>query len=181
MPETRLRPQTIQPGVCAPGRSRVELLSMDSITVRAAVPDDFDEILDLWNSFDRHVGLEDRREHLLALHAFSPELFLVAEKGGKIAGTLIAGWDGWRAQMARLATRSDARRSGVARLLVGEGELRLRERGANRIYALVDRRSAPAGPFWSALGYAPNEDVIQYSRNLVQEAADAGRHDSRSA
>ena len=160
----------MQPNVCAPWRTRVELLFMDSMTIRSAEPGDFRQIIDLWNSLDRHIGLADQEEHLQALHEFSSDLFLVAEAGSEIIGTLIAGWDGWRAQMARLATLADERRSGVARLLVEEGERRLRALGANRIYALVDRRSTPAGLFWAAMDYGANENVIQYSRNLPQES-----------
>jgi ribosomal protein S18 acetylase RimI-like enzyme len=139
---------------------------MDGPIIRPAVPDDFNQILCLWESLDRHVGLADRLDHLQNLHGFAGDLFLVAEAGGEIVGTLIAGWDGWRAQMARLATRPAQRRRGIARALVEEGERRLRERGAERIYALVDRQSEPAGPFWAALGYTDNDNIVQYSRNL---------------
>jgi predicted N-acetyltransferase YhbS len=143
---------------------------MDKPHIRPAEPEDFGQILALWESIDRHVGLADSAEQLQRLHALSPDLFLVAESEGDIIGTLIAGWDGWRAQMARLATREDWRRRGVARLLVDEGERRLREHGAQRIYALVDRRSEPAGPFWEAAGYKANENIVQYSRNLPGSA-----------
>jgi ribosomal protein S18 acetylase RimI-like enzyme len=139
---------------------------MDIPLIRPAVPADFGQILALWESEERYVGLADRLEHLETLHAFSAELFLVAEANDEIVGTLIAGWDGWRAQMARLATRRDWRRRGIAHRLVEEGERRLKERGAGRVYALVDRRSEHAVPFWDAMGYAANEDILQYSRNL---------------
>lgn len=139
---------------------------MDDTHIRAASPADFAAILALWESIDRHVGLADTTQALEVLQAHSPDLFLVAESGGRIVGTLIAGWDGWRAQMARLAVHPAKRRRGIARGLVEEGERRLRAKGARRIYALVDERSAPAGPFWAAQGYAANEHVAQYSRNI---------------
>jgi ribosomal protein S18 acetylase RimI-like enzyme len=85
---------------------------------------------------------------------------------GRIVGTVIGGWDGWRAQIARLATDPSIRRAGIAKALVAEIEERLRKRGAKRIYALVDKRSAPAVPFWESAGYAGNENIVQYSRNL---------------
>jgi len=141
---------------------------MEDVLIRTATPADFTRVLDLWQSIDRHLGLADRIDHLETLHAHSPDLFLVAERQGEVVGTLIAGWDGWRAQMARLAVSSALRRSGVGRCLVEEGERRLRGKGAQRIYALVDRRSEPAQPFWAALGYAVNENIVQYSRNLPE-------------
>ena len=139
---------------------------MSGYTIREARPGDFDVIIRLWESIDRHTGLADRREYLETFHAFSPDLFLVAEAEGRIIGTVIGGWDGWRANIARLSTHPDLRRKGVAMALVQEIERRLRAKGARRIYALVDRRSPPAEPFWEAAGYAVNEKILQYSRNF---------------
>jgi GNAT superfamily N-acetyltransferase len=89
-------------------------------------------------------------------------------------GTVIGGWDGWRANIARLATRPRARRKGVAMALVRELERRLQAKGAHRVYALVDRRSPPAEPFWEAAGYAVNHQIAQYSRNFEEGSDPSG-------
>lgn len=142
---------------------------MSGYTVREARPEDFEAIIALWYSIDRHTGLPDRWEHLETFHAFSPDLFLVAEAEGRVVGTVIGGWDGWRANIARLATDPSVRRMGIARALVEEIERRLEAKGARRVYALVDKRSPPAIPFWEAAGYTPNENIIQYSRNFEED------------
>ncbi len=142
---------------------------MADFTIREARPEDFEAVLALWHSIDRHTALPDKAEYLQTFHEYSPELFLLAEMGGRIVGTVIGGWDGWRANIARLSTHADFRRQGIAEALVREIERRLRAKGARRIYALVDRRSPPAAPFWQAAGYAPNENIIQYSRNFEEE------------
>jgi len=139
-------------------------------TIREARPEDFDLIIRLWESIDRHTALSDRHEYLETFHAFSPDLLLVAEAEGRIIGTVIGGWDGWRANIARLATRPEARRTGVAMALVREVERRLQAKGARRVYALVDRRSPPAIPFWETAGYAFNDNILQYSRNFGEES-----------
>ncbi|HEU4758560.1 MAG TPA: GNAT family N-acetyltransferase [Dehalococcoidia bacterium] len=144
---------------------------MPGYTIREATPRDFDAILALWAAIDRHTGLPDRPEYLRTFHDFSPDLFLVAEAEGRIVGTVIGGWDGWRANIARLSTDETYRRRGVALALVREIERRLQGKGAKRIYALVDRRSPPATPFWEAAGYGPNDNIIQYSRNVAEEEA----------
>jgi len=138
-------------------------------TIREAHPEDFEAVLALWHSIDRHTALADKAEYLQTFHEFSPDLFLLAEMDGRIVGTVIGGWDGWRANIARLATHPSHRRQGIAEALVREIERRLRAKGARRIYALVDRRSPPAAPFWEAAGYAPNENIVQYSRNFGEE------------
>lgn len=142
---------------------------MSGFTIREARPAEFDEILALWASVDRHTALADRREYLETFHVFSPDLFLVAEAEGRIVGTIIGGWDGWRANIARLTTDPGLRRRGVAKALVAEIERRLQAKGARRVYALVDKRSPPAIPFWEAYGYVVNENILQYSRNLEEE------------
>jgi len=141
--------------------------------IREARPEDFDPIITLWGQIDRHTALPDRREYLETFHAFSPDLLLVAESGGRLVATVIGGWDGWRANIARLSTHPGVRRKGVAMALVREIERRLLAKGARRIYALVDKRSPPARPFWEAAGYVVNEKILQYSRN-VGDAEDAG-------
>ena len=139
---------------------------MSGYTIREARPEDFDTIIRLWESIDRHTALADRPEYLETFHAFSPDLLLVAEMEGRIVGTVIGGWDGWRANIARLATRPEVRRAGIAMALVREIESRLLAKGARRVYALVDKRSPPAIPFWEAAGYGSNDNILQYSRNF---------------
>jgi ribosomal protein S18 acetylase RimI-like enzyme len=135
-------------------------------TIRPATPADFDAILALWFSIDRHTALPDKPEYLQQFLDFSPDLFLVADQGGRIAGTIIGGWNGWRGLIARLAVDPSQRRSGIAKALVSEIETRLKARGARRIYALVDTLSPQAEPFWQAAGYGMNEHIVQYSKNM---------------
>jgi ribosomal protein S18 acetylase RimI-like enzyme len=45
-------------------------------------------------------------------------------------GTIVAGWDGWRGSLYRLAVLPAARRRGTALRLVADGERRLAEKGA---------------------------------------------------
>lgn len=139
---------------------------MTEPTIRAARTEELQAIIDFWATVDRDTGLPDTNENLRTLHEFSPDLLLVADSHGRIVGTVIGGWDGWRAQIARLTTAQDFRRKGVARALVEEAERRLYARGARRIYALVDRDNEPGIAFWKASGYITSDKNVQYSRNL---------------
>src|SRR3970282_822552 len=56
-------------------------------------PHAFHPSISLWGQIDRHTALPDRREYLETFHAFSPDLLLVAESGGRLVGTIIRGRD----------------------------------------------------------------------------------------
>jgi ribosomal protein S18 acetylase RimI-like enzyme len=77
----------------------------------------------------------------------------IARRDGRVVGTLIAGWDGWRCHVYRLVVEPSARRLGVARALVAEAQLRAAARGARRIDAMVDIGNAPAISFWKSVGF----------------------------
>ena len=98
---------------------------------------------------ERHrLGRARPRAIVASDHAW----LLVAEADGRIAGTLIAAWDGWRGNFYRLAVLPELRRRGIAAALVRAGEERLRAAGARRLAAIVRRRPTAAG-FWTAAGY----------------------------
>jgi ribosomal protein S18 acetylase RimI-like enzyme len=94
------------------------------------------------------------------------DLFLVAHENGRLIGTLLVGWDGWRGNMYRLAVLPEFRRQGVASALVEEAERRLRAKGARRITALVISEHEWATEFWRAAGYDVDERMLRFAKNL---------------
>ena len=95
-----------------------------------------------------------------------PGALLVAEAGGQVVGVLIAGWDGWRGNVYRLAVLPSHRRQGIARQLVEAGHERLRAQGAHRVTALVGGEEGAAHRLWRAVGYQRDEFVHRFVRNL---------------
>src|SRR2546430_9986278 len=49
-----------------------------------------------------------------------PDLFLVAESGGRVVGSVVGGWDNWRGHVYRLAVHPAFRRRGLGRELAAE-------------------------------------------------------------
>jgi ribosomal protein S18 acetylase RimI-like enzyme len=142
-------------------------VSAPTITVRAATQADIDAVLALWEvARSVHSTTPDTVEALQRLLAHDPSALLVAESDGVLVGTLIAGWDGWRGTMARLAVSPAQRRHGIALALVREAERLLRERGVRRINALVIRDDDVACAFWAAAGYAHDPAMTRFVRNL---------------
>jgi ribosomal protein S18 acetylase RimI-like enzyme len=110
----------------------------------------------------------DTPEALERLLAVGPGALLVAEhgQGGAIVGTLVAAWDGWRGNMYRLAVDPAHRRRGIALALVRAGERHLLAQGARRVSALVAHDEADAVGLWAAAGYARDEEIARFVRNL---------------
>jgi ribosomal protein S18 acetylase RimI-like enzyme len=137
--------------------------------IRSATPADFDSILALWQAAGFHTTNPDSQTTLNRFHAFSSDLFLVAEVDGRIVGTVLAPWNGWRAYIARLAVEPGRRRSGIATALVEEAQRRLIAKGARQFYANVDTHSPPAVPFWEAAGFRRMEDATIYAKYVSEE------------
>ncbi|HSR93690.1 MAG TPA: GNAT family N-acetyltransferase, partial [Solirubrobacterales bacterium] len=128
---------------------------------------DAQAILELWNrERSEHASTTDRLEDVERLIAGSPAALLVAEREGEIVGALIAGWDGWRGNMYRLAVRAGHRRTGIGIALTRAGEEYLRECGARRVTALVAFEDDAAGSFWDSAGYPQDRDIGRRVRIL---------------
>ena len=135
--------------------------------LRSAGDEDVPAVLELWSlARSEHAITPDRAEDVERLVREMPGSLLVAEDGGRLVGALIAAWDGWRGNMYRLAVHPDYRRHGIALSLVEEGERRLRLKGARRVTALVAREDDVAGALWVAAGYAYDEVIGRFVRDV---------------
>jgi ribosomal protein S18 acetylase RimI-like enzyme len=122
-------------------------------TIRTGRARDVDGVLDLWRAAGAVRGATDDPEAIRALLEHDDRALIVAERDGAVVGSLIAGWDGWRASFYRLAVAPPMRRRGLATALVGEGEGRLRALGARRLAVIVVGDEPHALEFWTAMGY----------------------------
>ncbi|MCY3646808.1 MAG: GNAT family N-acetyltransferase [Chloroflexi bacterium] len=123
-------------------------------------------VLALWREAYGTVGTTDSLGDVLQAASGSTSVLLVAEEEGRIVGTVIGGFDGWRGNIYRLAVHPEHHRQGIARRLVSDMEGRLSEMGARRITALVERDHPWATGFWDAAGYGLDAGTARYVRNF---------------
>jgi ribosomal protein S18 acetylase RimI-like enzyme len=142
---------------------------------RHATAADIPAVLALWRAADTHPTLTDDPTALDALIARDSDALLLAESDGELVGSVIAGWNGWRGSLYRLAVHPAAQRRGVATELVRRAIEGLRAGGARRIDAFVVAADEHAVAFWdslNALGLHRDAPKIRY---VVHPSDEAGR------
>ena len=132
------------------------------VVLRPARVEDVGAVLALWRAADAGRSHTDDRESLEQLIAHDPAALLLAEADGRIVGTVIAGWDGWRGSIYRLAVAPSHRHAGLGGRLVGAAEHRLSAVGASRLQAIVVETDRRATGFWQAREWEQQAERLRF-------------------
>jgi ribosomal protein S18 acetylase RimI-like enzyme len=122
--------------------------------IRRAGPEDAAALLRLWSAAGSAPSVTDTVEDVRQAIEHPEGSVLVAESDGRLVGSLIATWDGWRGNMYR----------GIAAALVRQGEAELRARGARRVSAIVLVDEEHATGFWASAGYLHQREAGRFTR-----------------
>ena len=135
--------------------------------LRAGAAADVDGLLELWaEAAENTERAPDTREAVTALLGRDPDAVIVAEHEGELVGSVIAGWDGWRCHLYRLAVRPAWRRRGVGSALLRAAEDRFRAVGATRADAMVLHSNGLGQSLWRAEGYRSQEEWRRWVKML---------------
>lgn len=126
---------------------------------------DIRELIEFWagagENDSRPTDTPEALERLLSRDADS---LIVARLDGRVVGTVIAGYDGWRGHLYRLAVAPDQRRRGIGRELMRRAETRLASFGVTRFDAMVLAHNELGRSLWTSLGYSEQHDWRRWVR-----------------
>jgi len=135
--------------------------------LRAADLAEVGAVLAFWQvaAEDAHRPV-DTPEALATLLLRDPEALILATEGDEIVATIVAGWDGWRCHVYRLAVRPERRGEGIGKTMIAAAEERFRGLGGTRADAMVLDDNAPAHGIWSASGYRRQPEWSRWIKPL---------------
>ncbi|MFJ1580283.1 GNAT family N-acetyltransferase [Streptomyces sp. NPDC088182] len=164
---------------------------MNDFRIRAATPADLYAVLAFWKDAAEGTSITDDRDGVERLVARDPESLILAERipgeripaeplpgnplpagrdgaraGAVIVGTVIAGFDGWRCHLYRLAVHPGQRRLGIGTALLTAAEERFAELGGRRGDAMVLDDNERAHHAWRASGYGPQPQWTRWVKPL---------------
>ncbi len=140
-----------------------------AVAIRRGRPEDIEQVLELWTRAGATPKPTDTPEGLARLLASSQAVLVLAEEDGRVVGTAIGGWDGWRGNIYRVAVLPEYRRRGIASGLLREVDAALAALGAKRITVLVEQDHPCAVSFWNALeraGYRRDPTMTRYVKTF---------------
>jgi len=138
------------------------------LTIREFSPDDAAAVAALWRRVFHDDSPWRAPDAVFARRrSRQGELFLVATLDGAVVGTTLAGYDGHRGWLYRVAVAPEHERRGLGRALVLEAERRLRQLGCLKVNLQIEGENRDVVGFYERLGWIV-EDRVSMGKPLAE-------------
>ncbi|MBZ9853359.1 GNAT family acetyltransferase [Mesorhizobium sp. CA13] len=120
----------------------------------------FDGVDALWqDAFPNDTPWNAARSSIPEKLRHQPTLLLVVLESGRVVGSIMAGYDGHRGWISRIAVLQSHRRKGIGEALIQEAERRLAALGCVKINLQVVASNSEVLGFYHKCGYEVEERV----------------------
>ncbi|EHD23026.1 MULTISPECIES: GNAT family acetyltransferase [Brenneria] len=136
--------------------------------IRIFRQDDFEEVITLWERCDLLRPWNDPEMDIERKLNHGADLFLVAEVGGEVVGSVMGGYDGHRGSAYYLGVHPDFRGRGIANALISRLEKKLIARGCPKINLMVREDNDAVIGMYEKLDYEI-ADIVTLGKRLIED------------
>ena len=139
--------------------------------IRVMTIDDYDGVYALWKKI-RGFGtrsIDDSRDGVDRFLKRNPTTSVVAEKDGKIVGSILCGHDGRRGCLYHVCVDEAYRRHGIGRAMVVFAMKALKEEKINKVSLIAFTKNDIGNAFWNTIGWTERLDLNYYDFTLNEE------------
>ncbi|GGW38017.1 GNAT family N-acetyltransferase [Streptomyces xantholiticus] len=140
---------------------------MTDLHIRNAAPEEAEAVLAFWKQAAEGTSITDDVDGVARLISRDPQALILAERDGVLVGSVIAGYDGWRCSLYRLAVLPSHRRRGISTALLEAAEKRFVAVGGRRGDAMVLEANERAHRAWASAGYRREDHWRRWVKPFV--------------
>lgn len=141
---------------------------MKSVLIREFQISDWQEAWDLWErSLKKSNDSSWSQEKVKTFLERNEDLSLVAVIDGKMAGTIMCGFDGRRGYIYHLVVDINYRKRGIGTALMNGAVGKLRDIGASKIHLMIYNENADAKKFYEKYGFSKRGDITLMSSSCM--------------
>ena len=131
-----------------------------ALHLRVFQMEDYQRVVELWRSTGIVLSRSDDNEGIAKKLGRDPDLFVLADDGGRIVGAVMGSYDGRRGWVNHLAVALDYQRRGLGAAIMSDLELRLLAKGCDKVNLLIEPSNSNVQGFYEKLGYKRDELIF---------------------
>lgn len=139
--------------------------------VRIMTIEDYEGVYALWKKIKGFGirSIDDSKEGVARFLKRNPTTSVVAEKDGRIVGSILCGHDGRRGCLYHVCVDEDYRRHGIGKKMVVFAMKALKEEKINKVSLIAFTENDIGNAFWNTIGWTERLDLNYYDFTLNEE------------
>ena len=139
--------------------------------VRIMTIEDYEGVYALWKKIKGFGirSIDDSKEGVARFLKRNPTTSVVAEKDGRIVGSILCGHDGRRGCLYHVCVDEDYRRHGIGKRMVVFAMKALKEEKINKVSLIAFTENDIGNAFWNTIGWTGRLDLNYYDFTLNEE------------